>query len=616
MNSQDVRSKYVSFFISRNHIEIPSASLVPENDPSTLFNSSGMQPLVPYLLGEVHPSGKRLVNSQKAIRLQDIEEVGDNRHTTFFEMLGNWSLGDYFKNEQLPWVFEFLTQQIGLLPERLFVSVFEGNESVPKDEVSIAIWKEIFGNVGIDAKEDERIFVYPAKKNWWSRSGEPDFMPPGEPGGPDSEIFFDFGKELKLHEKSQWKDERCHPNCDCGRFMEIGNSVFMQYKKEEDGTLSELPQKNVDFGGGLERIVAASNNNSDVFTTDFFIEIISYLEEKSGKQYGSEDKTTKAMRIVADHLRAAVMLIADGVVPSNKTQGYVLRRLIRRSVVKMIQLNVGNNQDFAKKVLNIVGETYKDAYTELQFNPSTFSQYEGILTEEIDKFERAVHKGTHMLMKQESLTGKVAFDLYQNFGFPWELTLEMAKDMGQIVHYDEYVSEFEKHKKLSRTAAAGMFKGGLADHSVETTRLHTAHHLFLAALQQVVDKDIKQKGSNITGERLRIDVNLQRKLTPEETRMIEDVVNKKIVEQLPVIRVDMNKDEAEKIGAQMEFGKKYPDRVSVYFVGSQKNYFSAEFCGGPHVSNTRELGENGKIFKILKEEAIGSGIRRFKAALV
>jgi len=616
MHSSKVRSKYIEFYKKQNHVEIPSSPLVPENDPTTLFNSSGMQPLVPYLLGEVHPGGKRLVNSQKAIRLQDIEEVGDNRHTTFFEMLGNWSLGDYFKKEQLLWVFSFLTTEIGLNPKNLFVTVFEGNASVSKDTESIEIWKQIFLSVGIEAKEGERIFTYPAKKNWWSRSGEPEKMPVGEPGGPDSEIFFDFGEDQKYHERSIWKDEACHPNCDCGRFMEIGNSVFMQYQKKEDGSLKELPQKNVDFGGGLERIVAASNNDSDVFKTDMFADIIHDLEQESQKQYGIDERTTRAMRIIADHLRASAMLIADGVIPSNKTQGYVLRRLVRRSVMKMKELSITQYQEISKRILKSIGNTYKDAYPELNPDLTAFLSYEATMLEEINKFEKAIHKGTQMLMKQEKLTGKVAFDLYQNFGFPWELTLEMATDLGQKVDYDEYVNEFQKHKELSRTAAAGMFKGGLADHSESTTRLHTAHHLFLAALQQIVDPEVKQKGSNITGDRLRIDVNLSRKLTGEEITKIEDLVNEKISQAIPVNRVDMDKGEAVKIGAQMEFGKKYPDRVSIYFVGSPSKYFSAEFCGGPHVSNTKELGADGKRFKILKEEAIGSGIRRFKANLV
>jgi alanyl-tRNA synthetase len=615
MKSFLVRQKYIDFFVHRGHVAIPSAPLVPENDPTTLFNSSGMQPLIPYLLGEPHPSGKRLVNSQKAIRTQDIEEVGDNRHTTFFEMLGNWSLGDYFKKEQLSWVFAFLTQEIGLDPKRLYVTVFEGGSGILKDDISIDVWKELFASVGIEARENARIFAYPARKNWWSRSGEPDHMPVGEPGGPDSEIFFDFGEHRRFHENSQWKDEACHPNCDCGRFMEIGNSVFMQYQKQEDGSLKELLQKNVDFGGGLERIVAASLDNPDVFQTDFFEDAISLLEKISGKKYGIDEKTTREMRIVADHLRASTMLIVDGVVATNKTQGYVLRRLVRRSVLKMKQLSIANLKETAKEIMKGFTQVYKDAYPDFDSTLASFISYESTLTQEIEKFERAIHKGTQMLIKEETLTGKVAFDLYQNYGFPWELSLEMATEMGMVINHHEYDKELSLHKEKSRTAASGMFKGGLADQSVETTRLHTAHHLLLAALQCVVDPNIKQKGSNITGERLRIDVNLDRKLTPQEIEKVEALVNQKIAESLPVVRVDMNKEEAEKIGAQMEFGKKYPDLVSVYFVGSTADHFSAEFCGGPHVTNTKEIGENGKKFKLVKDENIGSGLRRFKAVL-
>lgn len=613
MNSSDVRKKYIEFYKKQNHAEIPSAPLVPENDPTTLFNSSGMQPLVPYLLGEKHPAGKRLVNSQKAIRLQDIDEVGDNRHTTFFEMLGNWSLGDYFKKEQLPWVFEFLTTEIGLNPNKLYVTVFEGNESVSKDTDSIEIWKKIFSSVGIDAKENERIFAYPAKKNWWSRSGEPEKMPPGEPGGPDSEIFFDFGSNLKLHEQSPWKNEPCHPNCDCGRFMEIGNSVFMQYQKQENGNLKELPQKNVDFGGGLERIVAASNDNPDVFTTDFFTPIIAHLEQISEKKYGETEEVTKVMRVIADHLRASVMLLSDGVIPSNKQQGYILRRLIRRTLMYGRKLGLLNNWNYVGELVEPIAVIYKDSY------PNIFSEKENItnmLKEEAQRFGKSLEKGMREIEKVDTLDGKIAFSLYESYGFPWEMTAEIAAEKGQEVDHKQFEEEFTKHRDLSRTAAAGMFKGGLADHSEETTRLHTAHHLFLAALQKVVDPEIKQKGSNITGERLRIDVNLNRKLTEEETKKIEDLVNEKIGQAMPVIRVDMDKNEAEKIGAQMEFGKKYPDKVSVYFVGSQQDYFSAEFCGGPHVSNTKDIGTGSKKFKIQKEENIGSGLRRFKAALV
>ncbi len=615
MKSEDVRSKYLSFFKKRGHKEIPSANLVPENDPTTLFTSSGMQPLIPYLLGQPHPLGKRLVDSQKSFRSQDIDEVGDNRHTTFFEMLGNWSLGDYFKKEQLPWIFEFLTHDLGLDPQRLYVSVFEGNESVPKDTVSIDIWKEIFAGVGIKAEVADhaspagaRIFTYSARKNWWSRSGEPQNMPPGEPGGPDSEVFFDFGEELEFHEKSQYKNEKCHPNCDCGRFMEIANSVFMQYQKQKDGSLIELAQQNVDFGGGLERQVAATNDNPDVFRTDFFLPVIEILSSVSGKTYGEKSDETRAMRIIADHMRASVMMMADGVLPSNKTQGYILRRLVRRSLLYGRKLGLSKDLTYIGRLVEPIAVVYEHAY------PSVSEKAEEIrliLQEEALRFGKTLERGIAEIDKVGKLDGKIAFNLYETYGFPWEMTVEVATEKGQTVNRLQFEEEFRKHQELSRTAAKGMFKGGLADHSEQTTRLHTAHHLLLAALQKIVDPSIKQRGSNITAERLRIDVNFARKLTPEELSQIEVLVNKKISEDLPVTRVVMDKEKAEKLGAQMEFGQKYPEKVSVYFVGDPKTYYSAEFCGGPHVAHTGELGK----FKILKEESSGAGIRRIYGAV-
>jgi alanyl-tRNA synthetase len=608
MNSKDVRSKYIAFFVAQGHKEIPSARLVPENDPTTLFTSSGMQPLIPYLLGAPHPLGKRLVNSQKSFRAQDIEEVGDNRHTTFFEMLGNWSLGDYFKKEQLPWIFTFLTKELGLDPKRLYVTVFEGNEAVGKDTESIDIWKQIFASVGIEAKVGEKIFTYPAKKNWWSRSGEPKNMPPGEPGGPDSEVFYDFGEALKLHEKSPWASEPCHPNCDCGRFMEIANSVFMQYQKKEDGSLVELAQKNVDFGGGLERMMAAANNNPDVFRTDLFMPVIQKVEEITKQSY-ADDKNKPAFRVIADHIKAATLLIVDGVLPSNKGQGYILRRLLRRASVKFANLrdNPGEHlpAELALTVLDIYNGVHtvdKDTHSSLVYS---------VVEEEIRKFQKTIHSGLKILQKTEEIDGKSAFDLYQTYGFPLEVTIELLQQKGKTLDVEDFKKEFEKHKELSRSASKGMFKGGLADHSEQTTKLHTAHHLLLAALQKVVDPEIKQRGSNITAERLRIDVNFARKLTPEEIEKIEAMVNEKIQEKIPVTRVEMDRLEAEKIGAQREFGQKYPDRVSVYFVGPQENFFSAEFCGGPHVTNTQALG----TFKIIKEESSGSGIRRIYGIL-
>jgi len=590
MKSVDVRARYIAFFTKHGHKEIPSARLVPENDPTTLFTSSGMQPLIPYLLGAPHPLGKRLVNSQKSFRAQDIEEVGDNRHTTFFEMLGNWSLGEYFKKEQLPWIWEFLTQELGLAEEKLFVSVFEGTGKVPRDEESAGIWKSL----GVP---ESRIFYYGVKKNWWSRSGEPNNMPSGEPGGPDSEVFFDFGTP---HDSKF--GESCHPNCDCGRFMEIANSVFMQYQKKEDGSLVELSQKNVDFGGGLERMVAATNNDPDVFKTDLFFPIIDQITSASKKEY-SENEVS--MRIVADHIKGAVMMIADGVLPSNKAQGYILRRLIRRALLHGRKLN---HFSAIETLVEPIEKIYQTRY------PGASE----ILHEEALRFGKTLERGISEIEKVQNLDGNIAFTLYETYGFPWEMTVEVATEKGQKVDRAQFEQQFKKHQDLSRTAAKGMFKGGLADHSEQTTKLHTAHHLLLAALQKVVDPEIKQRGSNITAERLRIDVNFARKLTAEEIQKIETLVNEKIKENLPVTRVEMDREIAEKIGAQREFGQKYPDRVSVYFVGPaspagrpQDNFFSAEFCGGPHVTHTGAIGK----FKILKEESVGSGMRRIYGAL-
>ena len=583
MKANDIRKKYIEFFKARGHAEIPSAPLVPENDPTTLFNSSGMQPLVPYLLGQPHPAGNRLVNSQKAVRLQDIDEVGDNRHTTFFEMLGNWSLGDYFKKEQLPWVFEFLTKELGLDPKRLYVSVFEGANGVPKDEETAAIWK----NLGI---AEERIFYYGISKNWWSRAGEPEKMPPGEPGGPDSEVFYEF-VQVKHDPKF---GTHCHPNCNCGRFLEIANSVFMEYVKKEDGTLAELPNKNVDFGGGLERLTAATNNNPDVFQTDLFWPIINKIEELSGKKYSDHPRE---MRIISDHIKAAVMISADGVLPSNKTQGYILKRLIRRTLLYGRKINF----DEIKKIVDPVSQIYDNNY----------SNTAAILEEEAMRFGKSLERGLAEIGKTAQLNEKVAFYLYESYGFPWEMTEEIARDRGQKVNRDEFEKEFKKHQELSRTAAKGMFAGGLADKGEHTVKLHTAHHLLLAALQKAVDPSIRQRGSNITSERLRMDFSFGRKITPEELKQVETRVNQKISENLPVTRAEMKREDAEKIGAQMEFGHKYPDRVSVYFIGPQKSFFSAEFCGGPHVSFTGELG----LFTIVKEEAAGAGIRRIYATL-
>ncbi len=588
MQLREVRKKYLEFFEKRGHKVIPSASLVPENDPTTLFTGSGMQPLVPYLLGEPHPAGKRLTNSQKSFRSGDIDDIGDNRHTTFFEMLGNWSLGDYFKEEQLSWFFEFLTEEIGIDPQRLFVTVFAGNKqaNIERDQESMEIWKKLFREKGIEAKDVEllteengakvgmqggRIFYYDAKKNWWSRSGVPENMPVGEPGGPDSEVFYEF--EHVEHDKKF--GEHCHPNCDCGRFLEIGNSVFMEFKRTESG-FEKLPQRNVDFGGGLERITAVSENKSDVFLIDVFQNVISQLEGLSGKKYS--DKTyTGAFRIVADHLRSSVFLIGDGVTPSNTDQGYFVRRLLRRAVRYADKIGIGES-GLSKLVLPLL-EHYKDAYRATYDKTSNIESE--IKTEE-EKFRKTLEKGLKEFEK-----GTDPFILFTSYGFPFELTRELAKEKGIEVDEEKFRQELEKHQELSRAGSEQKFKGGLGDTSEMSVKYHTATHLLHQALREVLGPHVEQKGSNITPERLRFDFVHPQKMTDEEKKIVEDIVNEKIKADLKVNRVVLPKTEAEKSGALHFFGEKYGDEVSVYYIGdSLENAWSKEFCGGPHVEGT------------------------------
>ena len=571
--------------------------MVPENDPTTLFTGSGMQPLVPYLLGQPHPSGTRLADSQKSFRSMDIEEVGDNRHTTFFEMLGNWSLGDYFKKEQLSWFYEFLTKEIDIPAEKLWVSCFEGDpkNNIPKDTESAEIWKSL----GIPA---ERIFFY-GSKNWWTRAGTADQMPAGEPGGPDSEVFYDFGTEHDLAFGPE-----CHPNCDCGRFLEIGNSVFMQYIKKEDGTFGLLPKQNVDFGGGLERIAAVSENSNDIFTVAH-ASIIKQLEQASGKKY---TENLRAFRIIADHVKAAVFLIADGVRPDNKDQGYFVRRLLRRAVLFLHRLHP--DMALASVIPGIV-EEYKSQYPELAAKQVEIEQQ---VSAEEAKFIATLARGTKELerfTKNGSVSAQDAFQLVTTYGFPLELILEEAGERGiKQVDIEEFKELLKAHQDLSRAGSEQKFKGGLADTSEQTIRLHTAHHLLLKALQIVLGSEVHQRGSNITAERLRIDFNYGSKMTLEQKAEVERIVNEKIQEDLPVVRTEMSLDDAEKLHAEHEFGAKYPERVSVYSVGPLNSAFSIEFCGGPHVEHTGELKESG-VFKIQKEEAVAQGIRRIKAVL-
>jgi len=612
MTIHDIRNKYFHFLESRGHIVVPSASLVPEGDATTLFTSSGMQPMMPYLLGEKHPLGTRLTDSQKCFRSQDIDEVGDLRHTTFFEMLGNWSLGDYFKKEQLEFIFTFLTNKdegLGIDPSKLFVTVFEGGSGVPKDTEAIELWTELFSSVGISAVEGERIFPYPAKKNWWSRAGVPENMPTGEPGGPDSEIFYDFGGAFMFHENSPWRESTCHVNCDCGRYLEIGNSVFMTYLKQEDGTLKELKQKNIDFGGGLTRLEAVLNNDPDMFNISVLKPVINKIQEISGKSY-SDVGHKESMRVIADHLTAATFLIKDGVLPGNKAQGYVLRRLLRRAAVK---LNFLTSSRESLLQLPHLAKIVIDAYAGVYFDPQIdLSAIHEIISSEVLKFGQSLDKGMKELQKNTQVDGKMAFDLYQNYGFPLEITTEILAQMGRTIDIEQFKSEFEKHKDLSRTSSAGMFKGGLADHSATVTAYHTTTHLLHAALRKLLGDHVQQKGSNITSERLRFDFSHTDKLTEEELKSIEELINQKISEHLPVVRTEMPKDEAIKQGAMAFFGQKYPDIVSVYSVGDKENTFSMELCGGPHVTNTKELAK----IKVVKQESLGAGIRRLYVQFV
>ena len=609
---ESLRRKYLDFFKARGHKEIPSASLVPENDATTLFTGSGMQPLVPYLLGKEHPLGKRLTNSQKAFRSQDIEDVGDNRHTTFFEMLGNWSLGDYFKKEQLRWFFQFLVDEVGLDPKRIYVSVFAGDKrfNLAKDDASVKIWQELFAERKVEARvvnnpEEEglaggRIFFYPAKKNWWSRAGEPEKMPEGEPGGPDSEVFYDFGPKWRLHERSPWKDQPCHINCDCGRFLEIGNSVFMQYLKTEEG-FKPLPKKNVDFGGGLERILAASQDQPDIFLTDLLKPIVDRVVELSGKPY--EAKHQVPMRVIADHVRASVMLMADGVMPGNKEREYFVRRLLRRAIRFAHQLGI--DQPFLDQLVPVVVKIYQGHYTDLA---DKVELIQAGVAEEEKKFRKALATGLKKLDSLKVIDAQAAFKLYESYGFPFELTAEIAAEKGFKLDKDEFEKLKKLHAQRSRTASAGKFKGGLADKDQTTVKFHTATHLLHAALRQVLGEKARQRGSHITRERLRFDFEFDRALTLDEIKQIEALVNEWIKADLPVHRQVLPKDEALKSGAIAFFGEKYPEMVSVYTIGkTTDDYVSKEFCGGPHVKHT---GEIGGPLKIKKEKSSGAGIRR------
>lgn len=624
MKAEQILSRYINFFERRGHKRITNSSLVLVNDPTTLFTSSGMQALLPYLLGETHASGKRLVNIQNCLRSQDIDEVGDNRHTTFFRMLGNWSLGDYFKSQQLTWFFEFLIdkdQGIGLDPHNLYVTVFAGGKDIHKDDDSIAIWKKLFNQQGIDATlvnnaekegmQNGRIFTYGVNKNWWSRSGIPENMPPGEPGGPDSEVFYDFGTP---HDNKFGR--YCHPNCDCGRFMEIGNSVFMQFIKQKNGTFKDLPQRNVDFGGGLERLSAAKNHNPDVFMTDLYQDIISVIEEITNKSYTDQPAKT-SIRIIADHLKAATFLMIDGVAPSNKEQGYVLRRLLRRAAVKIYQLqgSLPLIADFQKIVDAILQS--EGAIDSRCVKNKARNKIFPLVDEELSKFAKSLERGLKELEKNIDHLDEISFDLYQNHGFPLEIIEELAKEKGRKVDRNTFTEALARHRDLSRTASSGMFKGGLSNHSEITVMGHTATHLLHQALRDVLGNSLHQSGSNITPDRIRFDFNFDRKLTDQEIKQVEDIVNDKISSNLPVHFELVPTKEAYDIGAIGLFMDTYGKKSKIYFIGGDNPYeknsknkpYSIEFCGGPHVNFTGAL----KSFKIIKQDNLGRGLKRIYA---
>ncbi len=640
MNTQDIRKAYLDFYAKRGHKIIPRALLVPQNDPTTLFTGSGMQPMIPYLLGEEHPDGKRIADSQTCLRVQDMEEVGDLRHTTFFEMLGNWSLGDYFKQEQLPWIFEFMTDVVGLDPKRIYITAFIGHEEfkVPKDTVSAEIWKGLFKNKGIDAGEADsgseeqaakvgmpegaRIFYYDDKKNWWWRGSLIKNMTVGEPGGPSTEMFYEF--DFVPHDPKY--GEKCHPNCDCGRFVEIGNNVLMEYIRTKDG-LEPLPAKNIDFGGGLERIAQASINSPDMFKVSLLWPIVEKLESLSGKKYESH---AESMRVIADHLRGAAFLAVDGVVPSNKEQGYVMRRLVRRAI--RYAFDLGIEQNFCEQIVPIIADLYHNDFPEVAENRDHIIDvlvreekiFRQTLRQGLREFTKAVHDHTVSTLSDVpatnvvELTGEVIFRLYDTYGFPVELSLEEAFTKGLKVAEDwrtGFDGLMKEQRERSQTASKGVFKGGLADHGEIATKYHTATHLMYKALRMVLGDHVIQRGSNITEERTRFDFSHGEKVTPEQIKQVEDIVNEQIAKDLKVFWKEYPTKEAFAQGALGAFGDKYGDKVKVYQAGEGDDKFSFEICGGPHVEHTGALAEGGKKFKITKEEASSAGVRRIKAVL-
>ncbi len=581
MKAIEIRRKYLDYFKKHGHSVIPSAPLIPENDPSVLFTTAGMQPLVPYLLGEKHPEGKRLTDYQKCVRTNDIDEVGDNRHLTYFEMLGNWSLGDYFKDESIAMSFEFLTKELGIPVEKLSVTCFAGDEDCPRDEVAANAWKK----AGIP---EDHIYYYGKDDNWWIAGEE-------GPCGPDTEMFYDTGKPACGPD--------CQPSCDCGKYVEIWNNVFMEYFKDENG-YRKLEQKNVDTGLGLERMTMLLQGKETPFDTELFSPVMDKLKELQ------KIDNIESRRIIAEHLRSSMMIIADGGRPSNLDRGYVLRRLIRRMIRHMNKLQI--DLDSLKELIDIYVRDLGEMYPELVKNRETIEQ---VIIEEKDKFvktlsngEREFQKAIGKLEGTNVIPGEIVFRLYDTYGFPPEVTKELAFENGYEIDMDSFNELFKKHQEKSRAGSEQKFKGGLAETTEETIKYHTATHLLNAAIKKVIGKDAHQRGSNITVDRMRFDFNCDHKLTPEEKQEIEDLVNKWIKEGLPVIKEEMKKEDAIKSGAECMFIEKYPDIVTVYTIGD----VSKELCGGPHVKNTSELGR----FKIKKEESSSSGVRRIKAVLI
>lgn len=586
MEAQKLREEFIDFFKSKDHVQINSASLIPENDPTVLFTTAGMHPLVPYLLGEKHPMGRRLCDFQKCVRTGDIDEVGDYSHLTFFEMLGNWSLGDYFKKESIGFSYEFLTKHLGFTNDQLAVTAFAGEEGIPRDDETADIWRS-------HGFEDDQIFFYGREDNWWGPAGVTG------PCGPDTEIFFDNGQPKC--------GPGCGPSCHCGKYTEIWNNVFMQYFKNEKGGFEPLAQKNVDTGMGLERICCITEGKKTVYDTSLFSGIIAKIEEISGSKY--EGDRVRDFRIVADHLRAATFILGDGALPAKVGQGYILRRLIRRSSRYMSKL--GYDGIFMEQVCRIVIDQYGSAYPELVRQRDVICS---AITAEEEKFQKTLSKGLRRFNEmiaeagdRKTLDGEQVFRLFDTFGFPIELTSELAMESGHAVDMDDFQNRFRTHQEKSRAGAEQIFKGGLADNSEETTKLHTATHLLNAALRKLIDPGIRQKGSNITADRLRFDFNFDRKLTPEELRSIEDFVNDAIKADIPVVCTEMPIEDAKASGAIGVFDDKYSSIVKVYSIGD----VSSELCGGPHVSHTGEL----QGFKIKKEESSAAGVRRIKAVV-